>query len=45
MAGSDEEAASRLEEVWSGEENAMAASRGVYGYLRTRLMHGVEGAA
>ena len=45
LAGSDEEAAHRLEQWWSGEERAMAARRGVYGYLRTRLVHGVDGDA
>jgi DNA-binding transcriptional MerR regulator len=45
LAGSDEEAAYRLEGWWTREEQAFAARRSVYGYLRTRLVRGVEDTA
>jgi DNA-binding transcriptional MerR regulator len=37
LAGTDEEAVSRLDRWWAGQEQKMAARRGSFGWLRTQL--------
>jgi DNA-binding transcriptional MerR regulator len=42
LAGTDEEAVSRLDRWWTEQERSMRNKRGSYEYLRTRLAHSTE---